>query len=72
VAIDAQLDPADSPRVVERKLKQAARKIDYWQKRAADAARYHRRRRRRELLARGFDPDQLTRCPPWPVLVQLD
>ena len=54
------------------KLEHTAFKIDYWQRRAADAARHHRRRRDRELRAQGIDLDRVTRCPPWPVLIQLD
>ena len=72
MAIDAQLDQLASPDTEERKLEHVASKIVYWQKRAKDAAHYHRLRRRRDLRARGVDFRRVKRCPPWPILVQLD
>lgn len=72
MAIDAQLDPTASARVRGLRLKHAAKKIAYWQQRAEEAARFHRERRHRELLARGIDIALVTRCPPWPTLVELD
>jgi hypothetical protein len=72
VAIDAQLDPTASARVRERRLEHAAKKIDYWQRRAEEATRHHRRRRRRDLRARGVDFRRVKRCPAWPILVELD
>lgn len=56
----------------QRRLEEAARKIDYWQRRAASAEKSHRRRRRLELRARGVDFRRVKRCPPWPILVRLD
>jgi hypothetical protein len=72
VAIDAQLEPTASARVRRLRLEHAAKKIAYWQERAEDAARFHRKRRHRELLARGVNFDEVTRCPSWPILVELD
>jgi hypothetical protein len=72
IAIDAQLDPTASPRRLERTLEAAARKIDYYQRRAAVSTASHRKTRRAELLAHGIDPDRILRCPPWPVFIQLD
>jgi hypothetical protein len=72
VAIDAQLDPDAPPEYQQQKLKQAAAKICYWQKRAAETARFHRARRERELRARGIDLDQVPRCPDWPTVPKLD
>ena len=72
MAIDAQLDPHAQPAHQRLKLEQAAAKIRYWQKRAAEAARFHRARRERELRALGIDLDQVARCPPWPSVSRLD
>ena len=72
LAIDAQLDPTLSARAQARKLQRVANKIVYWQRRTTEAARFHRERRERELRARGIDMDRVARCPPWPVLVELD
>jgi hypothetical protein len=72
VAIDAQLDPTLSAPQQEQKLEHALFKIAYWQRRAAYAAHHHRRRRKRDLREREVDLDRLTRCPLWPILVQLD
>jgi hypothetical protein len=72
LAIDAQLDPTLSARAQARTLQRVATKIAYWQRRTTEAARCHRERRERELRARGIDMDRVTRCPPWPVLVELD
>jgi hypothetical protein len=72
VAIDAQLDPEASPEVQKRRLEHAARKIAYWQRRAAHAATCHRKRRARELAALGIDFDRVVRCPTWPTLSTLD
>jgi hypothetical protein len=72
LAIDAQLDPTLSARAQARKLQRVADKIVYWQRRATEATRFHRERRERDLRARGVDPTKAVRCPPWPVLVELD
>jgi len=71
-AINAQLDPTASARSLKKRLKLTARKIDYWQKRNVKSAYYHRRKRRSELLAAGVDLERAVRCPPWPILVELD
>ena len=72
MAIDAQLDPEASPEAQQLKLEHAARKIAYWQRRAAYAAVCHRKRRARELGALGIDLNRVVRCPPWPTLSMLD
>jgi hypothetical protein len=61
-AIDAQVDPADTPATRREKLKRAARKIDYWQGKRERSARSHRKRTLRELRRKGIRLSEARRC----------
>ncbi len=61
--VEAQLDSTLSRWVMARRLERTAAKIEYWQRRAEEAARAHRKRRRRELRRAGIDLRRAIRCP---------
>jgi hypothetical protein len=64
-AIEPQLDKTASRPVLASRLKQVAAKINYWQRRARQAAAAHCRRRRKELRRAGVDLRRAIRCPRW-------
>ena len=61
-AIDAQVDPTDTPEARRDRLRRALRKIVYWQKKRERAAKSHRKRRLRELRQRGIRLSELRKC----------
>ena len=61
-AIDAQVDPTDTPETRRNRLRRAARKIVYWQKKRERAAKSHRKRRLRELHRQGIRLSEVRRC----------
>ena len=61
-AVDAQVDPADTPETRRRKLEKAAHKIDYWQEKRRRSARSHCKRRLKELSQRGIRLSELRKC----------
>jgi hypothetical protein len=61
-AVDAQVDPADTPETRRRKLAKVAGKIHYWQTKRERSATSHRKRRLRELHRRGIRLSELRRC----------
>ena len=61
-AVDAQVDPTDTPATRRDRLRKAARKIVYWQKKRERAAKSHRKRRLRELHQRGIRLSELRKC----------
>jgi hypothetical protein len=46
-AIDAQVDPTDTPDTRRNRLRKAARKIVYWQNKRKRSAKSHHKRRLR-------------------------
>jgi len=60
--VEAQLDPAMSPRERTRRLQKALARVEYWQDRNERADRSHCKRRRRELRLRGIKLSQLRKC----------
>jgi exonuclease VII large subunit len=63
--VEAQLDTTLPRSVMARRLQQTAAKIEYWQRRAEEAARAHCKRRRKELRRAGIDLRRAIRCPKW-------
>jgi len=61
-AVDAQVDPADTPETRRNKLTRAARKIRYWQEKRKRSARSHRKRRIKELHLLGIRLSWLRKC----------
>jgi hypothetical protein len=61
-AVDARVDPADTPATRLRKLTRAARKIVYWQKKREHSARSHYKRRLRKLHRHGLRLSELRKC----------
>jgi hypothetical protein len=61
-AVDAQVDPADTPEARRRKLTKAAGKIDYWQRDRERSSRSHCKRRLKELSQRGIRLSELRKC----------
>jgi hypothetical protein len=61
-AIDAQVDPTDTPEARRDRLRRALRKIDYWQQKRERSAKSHRRRRLRELHQHGIRLSELRKC----------
>lgn len=62
VAVEAQLDPEDTPRRRARRVAKAVRKIQYWQDRRRHAQRSHRKRALRQLRKRGILISRCRRC----------
>jgi hypothetical protein len=62
-AVEVQLDPTQKRPEIARRLEQMAFKIEYWQRRAEQAARLHRKRRRRDLRRAGIDLRRAIRFP---------
>ncbi len=61
-AIDAQVDSTDTPETRRNRLRKAARKIVYWQKKRKRSAKSHRKRRLRELHRHGIRLSELRKC----------
>ncbi len=61
-AIDAQVDPTDTPRTRRRRLKRAADKIRYWQTKRKRSAKFHRKRRLKELHRKGIRLSEVRQC----------
>lgn len=61
-AVDAQVDPADTPATRREKLRRAARKIEYWQGKRERAARSHRKRTLRKLHRKGIRLSEARKC----------
>ena len=62
VALNAQLDPGCSAKERKRRLMKVAHKIEYWQRKAAKAARCHRKRRLKLLKKLGIRISLITKC----------
>jgi len=60
-----QLDTTLPRSVMARRLEQTAAKIEYWQRRAEEAARAHCKRRCKELRRAGIDLRRAISCPKW-------
>ncbi len=61
-AIDAQVDPTDTPEARRDRLRRALRKIVYWQKKRERSAKSHRKRRLRQLHQQGIRLSELRKC----------
>jgi hypothetical protein len=61
-AVDAQVDPADTPGTRRRKLAKVAGKIHYWQTKRERSARSHYKRRLKEFRRLGIRLSELRRC----------
>ena len=61
-AVDAQVDPTDTPETRRRRLERAAGKIDYWQTKRERSARSHRKRRLKEFRRLGIRLSEARRC----------
>ena len=61
-AVDAQVDPADTPETRRRKLAKVAGKIRYWQSKRKRSAKSHRKQRLAELHRRGIRLSELRKC----------
>jgi len=61
-AVDAQVDPTDTPDTRRDRLRKAVRKIAYWQKKRQRSAKSHRKRRLRELHRHGIRLSELRKC----------
>ncbi len=61
-AVDAQVDPTDTPETRRDRLRKAAGKIVYWQKKRQRSAKSHRKRRLRELHRQGIRLSELRKC----------
>jgi len=61
-AVDAQVDPTDTPDTRRDRLRRAVRKIVYWQKKRERSAKSHRKHRLRELHRKGIRLSQLRKC----------
>ena len=61
-AIDAQVDPTDTPDTRRDRLGKAARKIVYWQEKRKRSAKSHRKRRLKDLRRHGIRLSELHKC----------
>jgi hypothetical protein len=61
-AVDAQVDPVDTPTTRRRRLERIAAKIEYWQAARRRAARSHRKRTLRILRNLGIRLSDAIRC----------
>ena len=61
-AVDAQVDPTDTPETRRRRLERAAGKIDYWQTKRERSARSHCKRRLKEFRRLGIRLSEARRC----------
>ncbi|MHC4138164.1 MAG: hypothetical protein ACYS0K_24775 [Planctomycetota bacterium] len=61
-AVDAQVDPTDTPDTRRDRLRKAARKIVYRQQKRQRSAKSHRKRRLRELHRHGIRLSELRKC----------
>ena len=61
-AIDAQVDPTDTPQTRRRRLERAAGKIKYWQTKRKRSAKSHRKRRLKELHRKGIRLSEVRQC----------
>jgi hypothetical protein len=61
-AIDAQVDPTDTPDTRRERLGKALRKIVYRQKSRKRSAKSHRKHRLKELHGHGIRLSELRKC----------